>query len=159
MTFSETLHPKVQNIRAVIDCIVLHEAYGKKVPHGLLYQEGFLDELGSKSAYRYGISLFKLVGGGMRFYHGNCQIAPSCIWREAFECTPEIHSPYTWVDSSGKPVLRFERITSPTREAMHEKYYRQPVLFRWICNSDWLQEILNEKGLRIRYVSTIEKLP
>jgi hypothetical protein len=127
--------------------------------YGLLYQEGFIDELGSKSAYRYGISLFKLVGGGMRFYHGNCQIAPSCIWREAFQCTPEIHSPYTWVDSSGKSVLHFERITSPTREAMHEKYYRQPVLFRWICNSDWMQGILNDKGLRIRYVSSVQKLP
>lgn len=126
---------------------------------GLLFQEGQLDEMGSNSAYRYGISLFKLVGGGMRFYHGNCQIAPSSIWREAFQCTPEVNSPYRWIDVTGKSVLRFERIATPTREAMQEKYYRQPVLFRWICNSDWLQGILNTTGLRIRYVSSMQKLP
>lgn len=126
---------------------------------GLLFQEGQLDEMGSSSAHRYGISLFKLVGGGMRFYHGNCQIAPFRIWREAFQCTPEVNSPYRWIDVTGKSVLHFERITSPTREAMQEKYYRQPVLFRWKCNSDWLQGILNTTGLRIRYVSSTQKLP
>jgi len=127
--------------------------------YGLLFQEGCIDEMGSKSTHRYGISLFKLVGGGMQFYHGNCQIAPTRIWKEVFQCTPEIHSPYHWKDTTGKPVLRFERITSPTREVMQEKYYRQPVLFRWICDSDWLQGILKNTGLRIRYVSSMQKLP
>lgn len=127
--------------------------------NGLLFQEGRIDEMGRKSAHRYGISLFKLVGGDMRFYHGNCQIAPSSIWKEAFHCQPEVHSPYLWVDPKGERVLRFERITFPTREAMHEKYYRQPVLFRWICNSDWLQTQLHDAGLRIRYVSSMKELP
>jgi len=91
--------------------------------YGLLFQEGLIDEMGRKSAHRYGISLFKLVGGDMRFYHGNCQIAPSSIWKEVFHCQPEVHSPYLWVEPKGERVLRFERITFPTREAMHEKYY------------------------------------
>ena len=95
----------------------------------------------------------------MSFYHGNCQIAPAHIWRDLFRCAPEAQAPYSWIDSTGKKVLRFERITSPTREAMHEKYYRQPVLFRWSCDSDWLQKTLGARGLRLRYVSEIDKLP
>lgn len=56
-------------------------------------------------------------------------------------------------------VLRFERIASPIREAMHEKYYRQPILFRWLCNSEWLKETLCKHNLHLRYVSRLESIP
>jgi len=137
-------------------CEDLHWCIGN---YGLLFQEGHIDEQEGESLHGRGISLFKKIGGNMSFYHGNCQIAPAHIWRDIFQCTPETRSPYSWIDSTGKEVLRFERITSPTREAMYEKYYRQPVLFRWICDSDWLQRTLVGRGLRLRYVSEIDKLP
>lgn len=92
-------------------------------------------------------------------YLSNCQIAPAEIWREDFNCFPDSTSPYRWLDKDGNVVLRFERIASPIREAMHEKYYRQPTLFRWVCNLEWLEKTLLKYDLRLRYVSRIEKIP
>lgn len=66
---------------------------------------------------------------------------------------------YCWRDENGNIVLRFERIASPIREAMHEKYYRQPILFRWLCNSEWLKETLCKHNLHLRYVSRLESIP
>ena len=95
----------------------------------------------------------------MFFYLCNSQIAPSEIWREGFKCVPDHTSPYCWRDENGNIVLRFERIASPIREAMHEKYYRQPILFRWLCNSEWLKETLCKHNLHLRYVSRLESIP
>ena len=66
-----------------------------------------------------------------------------------FQC-----SKYNTIDD-----VRFERIASPIREAMHEKYYRQPILFRWLCNSEWLKETLCKHNLHLRYVSRLESIP
>lgn len=110
-------------------------------------------------AHINGASLFKVVGGNMFFYLCNSQIAPSEIWREGFKCVPDHTSPYCWRDENGNIVLRFERIASPIREAMHEKYYRQPILFRWLCNSEWLKETLCKHNLHLRYVSRLESIP
>lgn len=129
------------------------------VVHGLLAHEGALVEFGGDFAHINGASLFKVVGGNMFFYLCNSQIAPSEIWREGFKCVPDHTSPYCWRDENGNIVLRFERIASPIREAMHEKYYRQPILFRWLCNSEWLKETLCKHNLHLRYVSRLESIP
>ena len=127
--------------------------------YGLLAHEGALVEFGGDFAHINGASLFKVVGGNMFFYLCNSQIAPSEIWREGFKCVPDHTSPYCWRDENGNIVLRFERIASPIREAMHEKYYRQPILFRWLCNSEWLKETLCKHNLHLRYVSRLESIP
>ena len=118
--------------------------------YGLLAHEGALVEFGGDFAHITGASLFKVVGGNMFFYLCNSQIATSEIWREGFKCVPDHTSPYCWRDENGNIVLRFERIASPIREAMHEKYYRQPILFRWLCNSEWLKETLCKHNLHLR---------
>ena len=130
-----------------------------KLQNGLLAHEGALVEFGGDFAHINGASLFKVVGGNMFFYLCNSQIAPSEIWREGFKCVPDHTSPYCWRDENGNIVLRFERIASPIREAMHEKYYRQPILFRWLCNSEWLKETLCKHNLHLRYVSRLESIP
>ena len=127
--------------------------------YGLLAHGGALVEFGGDFAHINGASLFKVVGGNMFFYLCNSQIAPSEIWREGFKCVPDHTSPYCWRDENGNIVLRFERIASPIREAMHEKYYRQPILFRWLCNSEWLKETLCKHNLHLRYVSRLESIP
>lgn len=127
--------------------------------YGLLAHEGALVEFGGDFAHINGASLFKVVGGNMFFYLCNSQIAPSEIWREGFKCVPDHTSPYCWRDENGNIVLRFERIASPICEAMHEKYYRQPILFRWLCNSEWLKETLCKHNLHLRYVSRLESIP
>jgi len=126
---------------------------------GLLYKEGFLFSNGYSTSEEHGVSLFKVIGGSMIFHHGNCQIAPSRAWQEIFRCTPHSSSPYHWYSMSGVKVLRFERIASLHRENMHEQYYRQPILFRWVCNKDWLEHTMHDKSLRLRYVNEKQKMP
>lgn len=138
---------------------IKHEIFTSKTQNGLLAHEGALVEFGGDFAHINGASLFKVVGGNMFFYLCNSQIAPSEIWREGFKCVPDHTSPYCWRDENGNIVLRFERIASPIREAMHEKYYRQPILFRWLCNSEWLKETLCKHNLHLRYVSRLESIP
>lgn len=108
---------------------------------------------------QYGAQLFKIVVGSTNFFYGNCQIAPSNTWREVFGCMPDTNSPYIWKDSSDKTVLHFERIASPTREVGYEKYFRQPIIFRWVCDSNWFQNQLKTNNLYMRYISCKEKLP
>jgi hypothetical protein len=125
---------------------------------GLLHKEGFLSDNGSSFAQEHGISLFYAIVGSMIFHHGNCQIAPSNAWKEIFECVPH-NNPYQWSNTAGVNVLRFERIASPYRRVIHEQYYRQPILFRWLCNKDWLEHTMNDKNFRLRYVYEKQKMP
>lgn len=83
----------------------------------------------------------------------------SLYWQSEYASLSNNTSPYCWRDENGNIVLRFERIASPIREAMHEKYYRQPILFRWLCNSEWLKETLCKHNLHLRYVSRLESIP
>lgn len=127
--------------------------------YGLLVNEGTIDEARYESLYFGGTSLFNYLGGIHRLYHGNCQLVPSAIWRKYLGCKPSAKSPYIWVDENSCEVLRFERIASPRREAMHEGYIRQPLLFRWVCNLGWLEKTLRDKGLEIWWVAHSEDYP
>ena len=55
-------------------------------------------------------------------------------------------------------VLWFERIASPMREAMREHYIRQPIIFRWVCDSTWIKQKLQELGLRMIIVSKVDEM-
>lgn len=104
--------------------------------YGLLISEGNLEETSNIS------SLFNRIGGSQIILYGNCQLAPSSIWREVFNCRPTANNPFDWIDKEGNVVLKFERIAAPFRQAMQETYIRQPILFRWICNKAWLDATL-----------------
>lgn len=126
---------------------------------GLLYKEGMIDETISTTLYNGGLSLFNCIGGSIRINYGNSQFNPSSVWRDVFKCKPSDSSPYVWLDENNNEVLHFERIASPFREGVREAYMRQPILFRWICNSEWLEEKLKELKLRIWFINSIEKMP
>ena len=115
--------------------------------YGLLISEEALDEYRDTTIGTGGISLFNRLCGSFRLCFGNCQLVPSSIWRDYFDCKPKSSNPFIWEDHSGMEVLRFERIASPIRELIQEAYIRQPILFRWICNRTWLSTILQNEGL------------
>lgn len=52
--------------------------------------------------------------------------------------------------------MYFERYTSPTREAIHERYYRQPIMGRWLCKKSVIEEFVQKWNLSIYYASRIE---
>jgi hypothetical protein len=115
--------------------------------YGLLINEGAMDESRVTTIGIGGLSLFNRVCGNFMLYFGNCQLAPSSVWRVLFDCKPKDNDPYTWVDKSGQKVLHFERIASPVREIMREAYIRQPILFRWVCKKSWIETILESECL------------
>ena len=127
--------------------------------YGLLINEQELDESHDTTIGMGGFSLFNRVCGSLKLCFGNCQVVPTSIWRNLFECEPKGNDPYIWVDSTGQEVLRFERIASPVREVMHEAYIRQPILFRWVCNKTWLTAMLKCENLGIIRFCTQEPYP
>ncbi len=126
---------------------------------GVLANEGTIYETNYSEMNFGGASLFNRVGGSLKITFGNSQMVPSDFWRKFLNCSPSDNNPYIWVNQQGEEVLLFERIVSPIRETIREAYIRQPILFRWICDYEWLNNILNENGLIIRYVSSFEQYP
>lgn len=124
--------------------------------YGLLANEEAMIESCNTVLGSGGLSLFKRVGGSIKLIFGNCQLAPSSVWRSKLHCKPKSNNPYKWINDFGEEVLRFERVASPIREAMHEAYIRQPMLFRWICNKDWLTDTLQKKCLCLYPIYTQE---
>lgn len=127
--------------------------------YGLLASEGTMAEANHTTIGTGGFSLFNRVCGSIKLLFGNCQLAPSSVWRRGFGCKPSDKDPYKWVNNSGLEVLRFERIASPVREAMRENYIRQPILFRWICKKSWLKKMLQNEQLCIYPFSMQEQYP
>ena len=127
--------------------------------YGLLINEGTIDESRDTTLGTGGLSLFNQVCGNIMLYFGNCQLAPSSVWREYFGCKPKVNDPYIWISHSGQEILRFERIASPVRETMREAYIRQPLLFRWICDKQWIETILQTHDLRLYPVRITTQYP
>lgn len=127
--------------------------------YGLLINENSMDESRDTTFCTGGVSLFNRVCGSFKLYYGNCQLAPSSVWRDYFKCNPKNDDPYTWVDRTGMEVLRFERIASPFREIIQEAYIRQPILFRWICNKPWMEAFLRSEHLCLIPFGTQEPYP
>lgn len=126
---------------------------------GLLANEEAIEESCYSAIGTGGLSLFNRVCGSFKLYFGNCQLAPSSVWKERFDCNPQEDNPYIWIDNKGQEILRFELIASPVREVMREPYIRQPLLFRWICNKAWLQDVLQSEHLCLYPFCTQEQYP
>lgn len=127
--------------------------------YGLLINEGSMDESSNTTIGIGGLSLFNRVCGNFMLYFGNCQLAPSSVWRDLFDCKPTENDPYTWADQSGQKVLHFERIASPVREIMREAYIRQPILFRWVCDKSWINTMLQSEHLCLISLCSQEPYP
>lgn len=127
--------------------------------YGVLANEGTICETNYSEINFGGTSLFNRVGGCLKIIFGNSQMVPSAFWKNCLKCFPCEDNPYIWVNQQGKKVLWFERIVSPIRKTTRESYIRQPNLFRWICDSEWLNNFLKDNGLVLRYISSFESYP
>ena len=126
---------------------------------GLLTYEGDIEESHIACKRYDSINLFNKIRGNIKIPFGNGQVVPSSAWRKIFHCEPSAESPYRWIDENGVEVLRLDRIASPIREATREVYIRQPILFRWICNKEWLKQKLEELQLRVCFITSYERMP
>jgi len=136
-----------------------HEQKPLIILHFYGISEDAMDESRDTTIGTGGLSLFNRLCGNLRLNFGNCQLAPSSVWRNCFDCKPKSDNPYIWENCSGSEVLRFERIASPVRETMREAYIRQPILFRWVCNKFWLKSILQKEHLSLIPFGSKESYP
>ncbi len=127
--------------------------------YGLLTYEGALSETTNAPRFMDSISLFNRVGGMQKIIHGNCQLSPSSVWHQIFNCRPDPNNPLTLLNNEDVIVLRFERIAAPFRDGLQEAYIRQPILFRWICNESWLDTVLSNNDICLSKVFKREKYP
>ena len=134
----------------------IHYAMGN---YGLLInQEGGLFETVYNKSFYGGLDLFYEICGQRKFYFGDSQFIPSSIWRSVLKCRPCVKSPYEWEDELNHTVLRLEYFAFPFREVHNELYIRQPVLFRWVCNTKWLDKQLKRTGTKLFFADNIELL-
>lgn len=61
-----------------------------------------------------------------------------------------------WKDIRGNEVMYFERYTNPNREAIHERYYRQPLMTRWLCKKSIIEKLIKTRNLSFYNVNRIE---
>ena len=83
----------------------------------------------------------------------DCEVFPSLAMRElGFE--PRGDNPVIWIDEMGNRVAWFEQYSFPIEKGYRPSaYYRQPRLWRWVCNEDDIWKAARENGFRI-YWST-----
>ncbi len=88
------------------------------------------------------------VGPGA-FIHGSVPLASSRIWR-AFGWSPSPENPYVWLRDDSV-VARLEVVRGPVRRLIRDLLHRQPVMFRWVADSEaveaaarWLASPLRE---------------
>ena len=125
--------------------------------YGLLENEGEIIQNDFSYKSSGSINLFNLMCGPINIQFGNCQIAPSSAWEQILECNVSGTSPYVWINEFGKPILRFERFASPINEDRSEIYFSQPILFRWVCDKEWLNSKLTEMNLQMWYIEKYDK--
>lgn len=87
----------------------------------------------------------------LHFWNEDYQLNPNILYQSLFEFISIAH---TKEDLQALWLFNCGIHTWYTQE-----YYRQPILFRWLCNSEWLKETLCKHNLHLRYVSRLESIP
>ncbi|SIS43493.1 ATP-binding protein [Salimicrobium flavidum] len=86
-------------------------------------------------------------GGIGSFELGSLLCYPSNLWTTIFGWKPSKENPTVWVDESDKPVVRLEHFHGPVRDLIHEPYYRQPFMQRWVCSKEAFEEALTKMDM------------
>lgn len=104
--------------------------------------------------YDNSLSLCNEVTGSFSLMWGDVQLVPSRAWW-SLGFRPKDNNPLEWVDENGTRSLKFTRILCIGKEHYDrgQAYYRQPQIWRWVCNAKLLKWICSTTGLDI-YEST-----
>ena len=85
---------------------------------------------------------------------GDVQLVPSSAMR-SLGFGPRDNNPLEWVDENGTRALKFTHVLCIEKERYdgRQVYYRQPQIWRWVCNVELLKWIRSTTGHDI-YEST-----
>lgn len=128
------------------------------INYSMLYDEEFYFELYSESISKGGVSLLRECVGTALWYYNNPMLCPTNLLRNKLELIPDAKKPFIWYDNKGDVVLRYERIANPTRELIQQYYIRQPVLSRWICKKEMLNDWLERDMLHLKYAIEVNQM-
>lgn len=129
---------------------------------GLVSQYSSEDEellsIEEESLESTGVCLTNELVGTSVFVYGNTMMYPSSILKELLNITPSRANPLRWVNKENKSILQFERFVFPNREAIHENYFRQPLMCRWLCDKGVIDDLVRRQGLTYYKVDKLEMM-
>ena len=128
------------------------------INYSMLYDEEFYFELYDESISKGGISLLRECVGTALWYYNNPMLCPTNILRNELELISDPKNPFKWYDNKGDVALRYERIVNPTRELIQQYYIRQPILSRWICKKEILNDWLEGNKLHLKYATGLKQM-
>ena len=128
------------------------------INYSMLYDEEFYFELYDESISKGGISLLRECVGTALWYYNNTMLCPTNILRNELELISDPKNPFKWYDNKGDVALRYERIVNPTRELIQQYYIRQPILSRWICKKEILNDWLEGNKLHLKYATGLKQM-
>ena len=103
------------------------------------------------------LPLFCVVGGCITMTYCDAQIVPADTLYD-LGLVPKKDNPLIWIDDFGTPVIWYERIIFPVSHGYsHEAYYRQPQVWRWVCNQSAFKKILSDHACVLYYVNDESK--
>lgn len=95
------------------------------------------------------ISLCNALAGCITMMFCDCQIFPSIAMKK-LGFGPRIDNPLVWVDETDNKVVWFEQFSFPVeKDYRSSAYYRQPRLWRWVCNEESIRAAAEKNGFRI----------
>ncbi|MGF9992362.1 AAA family ATPase [Bacillus mycoides] len=106
-----------------------------------------------------GICLTNEIVGAGAFIYGHTMLYPSSLITEVLDIYPSKDNALVWQDNEGNKVMYFERYVNPIREAIQERYFRQPLMGRWLCNKTLIDRLVKEEGLTYYKVDKVEMMP
>lgn len=128
------------------------------INYSMLYDEEIYFELYDESISKGGISLLRECVGTALWYYNNTMLCPTNILRNELELISDPKNPFKWYDNKGDVALRYERIVNPTRELIQQYYIRQPILSRWICKKEILNDWLEGNKLHLKYATGLKQM-
>lgn len=99
------------------------------------------------------ISLCNELAGVISMMFCDCEIIPSFVMRKlGFE--PRSENPLVWINNVGKHVAWFEQFSFPVEKGHRPSaYYRQPRLWRWVCNKELVERAVLDNGYHIYWAT------
>lgn len=87
----------------------------------------------------------------------DCEVYPSSVFRR-IGFSPMHSNPLIWTDADKREAARFERLLFPIdSDYGREPYYRQPQLWRWVCNRRSLEKATEQFNVRVyKALSAVE---
>ncbi|MDT0755369.1 AAA family ATPase [Mammaliicoccus sciuri] len=118
----------------------------------------YMFEIEEENINETGVSMVNEIIGTSIFMYGSTMTYPSKVITEVMGLEPCENNSLRWKDKSGNEVVYFERHTNPNREAIHERYYRQPLMTRWLCKKTIIEKLIQTRDLSFYNVNRIESM-